>query len=431
MKKPIELPQLPENIKQAIGLNVDQLADSIAQHYMAGNPINMTEIVAMIHKRIIEAATLGEMNAFMHEQQQAYMDAITSQSDGFSGSARKNKRNGYNTKTLKTNAGEFEVNIPRDRNGEFSPQFLPKHSRVMKDIDDKILALYGLGTSTRDIEGFVKETYGIDVSPSYISSVTDSILDDIKEWQNRPLERVYAIMYCDAIRIKIRDSGRIKSKAVNIIIGVNTEGLKSVLGLKIAENESAAEWGNFLTEIKNRGVEDVLLVCSDGLKGMTDAIEQVFPDAIHQTCIVHLIRNSCKYVSCKDRKDLCKALKEIYEAPNADEAERKLEEFEGSDLGKKYPQSVKVWRNAWQQVIPFFDFSKPVRKLIYTTNTIEGLNRCIRKVIKSSGSFPSDDAAKKLVYLAIRGVEKKWKRASTNWSAASIEFVRMFGDRFL
>lgn len=292
------------------------------------------------------------------------------------------------------------------------------------------IAMYARGMSTRDIEAFVQNLYGVSISPDYVSAVTDRVLEDVKEWQNRPLDSVYPVAFFDALRVKIRSGASVKNMAVHLGIGVRTDGTREVLGMWIAENEGASFWASVFNGLKTRGVEDILIAVTDGLKGMTEAIETVYPQTLHQTCIVHLIRASTAFVSHKDRPAVCKELKPIYQAVDAEAAESALDRFESTEMGKRYPAIGQIWRRAWAQVIPFFQFPPEIRTLIYTTNSIEGLNRAIRKVIKTRTLFPSEDAARKLIYLAIRNYTETWTRASNRWSSAMPQFALLFGERF-
>lgn len=305
-----------------------------------------------------------------------------------------NKRNGTSTKRVKTDIGELEIDVPRDRNGTFEPILLPKHARTFGGLDTQIIAMYARGMSTRDISEFIKRQYGISASPEYVSTVTDSILQDIESWQSRPLEDVYPVVFFDALRVNIRDGVTVKKMSVHIALGINVHGMRDVLGMWIAENEGASFWGSVFMSLKARGVQDILIAVTDGLPGMTSAIETVFPQTEHQTCIVHLIRASTAFISHKDRKAVCAMLKEIYGATDSLTAERALEALEQSELGRRYPVVAQTWRRAWAQVVPFFNFPPEVRRLIYTTNSIEGLNRAIRKVIKTRTLFPNEKAAK-------------------------------------
>ncbi|MFU0841466.1 MAG: Mutator family transposase [Burkholderia sp.] len=342
-----------------------------------------------------------------------------------------NERNGHSSKTMKSpKVGSVKVDVPRDRKGRFQPGIIPKHKRNLEGFDEKILALYARGMTVREIQGFLYDEYGMETSAEFISDVTDAILPELEKWQNRPLSPVYPVIFFDAIRIKIRgENGIVTPRAVHIALGVDTDGKKDVLGMWIAENESAKYWLTVFNELKNRGVTDILIAVTDGLKGMKEALEAAFPKTLLQTCIIHLIRNSLKMVSYKDYKAVTAALKPIYRAVNAEQARQALDDFSSSDLGKKYPYIAKQWLDARDRVIPFFDFSPNVRRLIYTTNAIESLNRDLRKAAKTRASFPTEAAAMKLLYLAVRKVEKRWLRPSPYWKAAMTELAIEFGDR--
>jgi transposase-like protein len=322
------------------------------------------------------------------------------------------------------------LSIPRDRHGHFEPQLIEKYCRRFPGFDEKIIALYARGMSTRDIQAHVRELYGLVISPDLVSAVTSSVLDEVKAWQSRPLESVYAIVYFDALRVKIRDEGTVRNKAVYLAIGIRCSGYKEILGLWIEQNEGAKFWLKVMTEIKNRGTQDILVAVVDGLKGFPEAIESVFPDARVQTCIVHLIRNSLSLASWKERKPLAAALKPIYRAETADAALAQLEEFEEGPWGQKYPTVAQSWRRKWEQVIPFFSFAPEVRKIIYTTNAIESLHSQVRKSVRSHGHFPSDQAATKLIWLVLRNIEAKWKRPAVPWANAKSQFAILFGERF-
>jgi len=317
---------------------------------------------------------------------------------------------------------------PRDRGGSFEPQLIAKGQTRFDGFDDKILSLYARGMTVREIQGHLLELYGTEVSPDLISRVTDAVLDEVREWQNRPLDAVYPVVFFDALRVKIRDEGLVKNKAVYVALALNADGEKDVLGLWIEQTEGAKFWLKVVNELKARGVNDILIAVVDGLKGFPEAITSVYPLTTVQTCIVHLIRNSLAFVSWKDRKAILPAIKSIYRAENADAALVRLEEFE-AEWGKRYPAIGQAWRRAWEYVVPFFAFAPGIRKMIYTTNAVEALHRSLRKIIKTRGSFPNDDAALKLLYLAIRNAGLRWRR-TIEWTAALGQFSIQFGDRF-
>lgn len=342
-----------------------------------------------------------------------------------------NHRNGTSPKTVDTGAERVVLDIPRDRHGRFDPALIGKYQRRFPGFDDKIIALYARGLSTRDIQAHVAEIYGIEVSPELVSAVTDSVIEEVTAWQNRPLEPTYAIVYFDALRVKIRDEGLVRNKAVYLAIGVSCAGEKDILGLWIEHTEGAKFWLRVMNELKGRGVDDILIAVVDGLKGFPEAITATFPQCIVQTCIVHLIRYSMQFASWKERKALAQALKPIYTAVSAEAAEQALAAFEAGEWGRKYPAVVASWRRRWAEVVPFFAFSEEVRRILYTTNAIESLHSQVRKAIRNKGHFPSDEAATKLIYLALRYVIAKWKRAPKEWHAAKTQLAIQFGDRFV
>jgi putative transposase len=342
-----------------------------------------------------------------------------------------NNRNGYGKKTVLTDSGKVEITVPRDREASFDPQIIAKYQRRFPGFDEKIISIYARGMSTREIVSHLHEIYGIEVSPDLISTVTDAVLDDVALWQKRPLDTIYPLVFFDAIRVKMRDEGMVKNKAIHIALGVRADGQKEVLGMWIEQNEGAKFWLNVMNELKNRGVEDILLAVVDGLKGFPDAINAAFPDTVVQTCIVHLLRNSMDFVSWKDRKSLAGALKEIYRAINADAAEQALTSFEQGPWGQRYPAIGQIWRRAWSEVIPFFAFPDEVRRIIYTTNAIEALNSKLRRAVRARGHFPSEEAATKLLYLILHRSEKEWTMPPREWTMAKAQFAVIFGERFI
>jgi putative transposase len=338
-----------------------------------------------------------------------------------------NSRNGTSAKTVKGEFGEVVVETPRDRNGSFEPQILPKGQTRFDGFDDKIVSLYARGMTTREIQGHLQEMYGVEVSPALISSVTDAVTEEVKAWQSRPLEPIYGIVFLDALYVKMRHEGRVENRAVYVAIGVDLEGRKEVLGLWTSANEGAKFWLAVLTELRNRGLKDVLIVCIDGLKGFPQAIESVFPEARIQLCIVHLVRASLNYVNWKERKLVAADLKAIYRAATEAQAEQELSEFIAR-WGHKYQAIGKLWQDNWDRVIPFFDFPPEVRRVIYTTNAVESLHMSLRKIIKTRGSFPSEEAAMKLLYLALRNASAKWESVQ-HWKEALNHFEMLWGDR--
>jgi putative transposase len=341
-----------------------------------------------------------------------------------------NHRNGYSKKTVITDTGQVDLEIPRDRRGTFEPQLIAKYQRRFPGFDDKIISMYARGMSTRDIQGHLRELYGIEASPQLISTITDAVLEEVNRWQGRPLDALYAIVFFDALRVKMRDEGSVRNKAVYLAIGVTAEGHKEVLGIWIEQTEGAKFWMRVMSEMKNRGVNDILIAVIDGLKGFPEAITAVFPQTQIQTCIVHLLRNSMDYANWKDRKGIATALKNVYRAVDAEAAALALNEFEEGAWGRKYPAITAGWRRSWSEVIPFFAFPQDVRRMIYTTNAIESLNSMVRRSVRVRGHFPNEQAALKLIWLQLREVTQRWKRASREWHLAKAQFALIFGERF-
>ena len=394
----------------------DELIDELLEGREHGAHLLGNEgLVGELKKRLAERMLETEMDV--------HLDDPAQQAAG-------NHRNGRSSKTVTMDDDRVTLDIPRDRHGQFDPTLIPKYARRFPGFDEKIIALYARGMSTRDIRGHIQELYGIDVSANLISAVTESVMADAVAWQNRPLESTYAIVYFDALRVKIRDEGLVRNKAVYLAIGVTCLGTKEVLGLWIEQTEGAKFWMRVMTELKGRGVEDILIAVVDGLKGFPEAITGVFPDTVVQTCIVHLLRYSMQFASWKERKAIAKALKPIYGASSAEAAAAALDEFEQGPWGQKYPPIVASWRRKWDEVVPFFAFSAEVRKIIYTTNAIESLHSQVRKTIRNKGHFPSDEAATKLIYLSLRNIEAKWKRPPKEWHAAKSQLAIQFGERF-
>jgi putative transposase len=341
-----------------------------------------------------------------------------------------NHRNGSSSKTVLTGSEELDVEIPRDRQGHFEPSLIRKYQRRLPGFDEKVIAMYARGMTTREIQAHLEELYGIEVSPELISVVTDAVLDEVAQWQARPLEPVYAVVFFDALRVKIRDEGAVKNKSVYLAIGIRCSGDKEVLGIWIEQTEGAKFWLRVMNDIRNRGTEDILIAVIDGLKGFPEAIEAVFPQTRVQTCIVHLLRYSMHFASWKERKSLAAALRPIYRAATAEQAHRQLEEFAAGPWGQKYPMIVDSWKRNWEHVIPFFAFPDFVRKIIYTTNQIESLHSRVRKAVQVRGHFPSDEAATKLIWLVLRNVAAKWIRPPRFWNDVRSQFAIHFGDRF-
>jgi putative transposase len=339
-----------------------------------------------------------------------------------------NSRNGTSPKTLTTEQGDVAVEVPRDRNGTFEPQLVKKHQRRFDGFDDKIISMYARGMSVRDIQAHLSEIYGTEVSPDLISRVTDAVVEELVAWQKRPLDAVWPILYLDALVIKVRDQGVVKNKSVYVALGISADGKKEILGLWIETTEGAKFWLKVITELKNRGVEDVFIVCCDGLKGFPEAVEAVFPHTLVQTCIVHMIRSSTRFVAWNNRKEVIADLKSVYRAETEAVADAALDAFEAK-WRTRYPIVAKSWRSNWERIRPFFAFPSDVRKIIYTTNAIESLNFQLRKVTKAKGHFPSDDAALKILFLALRNAEKKWTVSPHFWRSALNQFSIYFEGR--
>ena len=378
---------------------------------------DLNEFRQMLTKITVEAALNGEMDHHLGFGKNEHSD--------FS-----NNRNGYTSKTLQTEDGQFDLNTPRDREGSFEPQLVKKHQRRFTSMDDKILFLYAQGMSTREIVKTFKEMYGADVSAALISKVTDAVIDQVIDWQSRPLDAIYPIVYLDCIVLKIRQDKQVISKSIYLALGVNMDGHKELLGMWLSENEGAKFWLNVLTELQNRGLKDILIACVDGLKGFPDAINTAFPSTHIQLCIVHMIRNSMRYVPWKDYKPVTAELKRIYQSVTEEEALLALEQFAEKWDGK-YPQISRSWRSHWHNLNTLFSYPEDIRKAIYTTNAIESLNSVVRKAIKKRKLFPSDDSAKKVVYLAIQEASKNWTMPIRNWKAALNRFMIEFEDRLI
>jgi transposase-like protein len=341
-----------------------------------------------------------------------------------------NHRNGKSGKTLLTDDGPLRIDVPRDREAGFEPKLIGKHERHFTGFDDKIIAMYARGMTMREIQGFLAEMYGTEVTPEFISKVTDAVLAEITVWQARPLEAMYPVIFFDALRVKIREDNVVRNKAVYLALGIRPDGSRDILGLWIENTEGAKFWMKVFNDLRTRGCDDILIAVTDGLKGMPEALAAVYPETTLQTCIVHLIRNSLDYASWKERKALAAAIKPIYKAASAEAALAELDAFEEGPWGQKFPTVVASWRRAWTQVIPFFAFPPAIRKVMYTTNAIESVNAQLRKIIKTRGHFPSDDAASKLIWLALRNITADWSRAAHDWKAAMNQFAILYQDRF-
>jgi transposase-like protein len=340
-----------------------------------------------------------------------------------------NCRNGSSRKRVKTAEGEMEIAVPRDRAGSFEPMMIRKGQRRFDGFDERIIAMYARGMTVREIQGFLRDQYGVEVSPEFISTVTASVMEEVKEWQGRPLEKVYSVVFFDALRVKIRDEGVVRNKAVYFALGVDAEGHRDVLGFWLEQTEGAKFWLRVMNELKTRGVEDILIAVVDGLKGFPEAIRAVYEQTTVQTCIVHLLRHSLSYCGWQDRPLVAAELKGIYQAPTADLAWERLEEFGAGKWGKKYAMIEASWKRAWEEVIPFYAYPPEIRKLLYTTNAIESFHMQLRKVLKNRGHFPNDEAATRLIYLALRNIVAKWKAPSSAWQAAANQFAIQYPER--
>ncbi len=393
----------------------------LLDHLVKGpmTPSEVQDLFLSFQKAVIERTMAAEMN--LHLGYRPGEDKPEGQA---------NERNGASGKTLLTERGPVRVELPRDRDGSFAPILIPKHERRFTGFDDRIIAMYARGMSVREIQAFLAESYGTEVSPDFISSVTDEVMAETIAWQNRPLESMYPVVFFDALRVKIRDDGGVSNKAVYLALGVQADGQRDVLGLRVEQTEGAKFWLKVFNELKNRGCQDILIAVVDGLKGLADAIGTAFPRTTVQTCIVHLIRNSLDYAGWKDRKAAAAALRPIYAAASAQAAEQALQAFAEGPWGAKYPMIIAAWQRAWENVTPFFVFPPDIRRVIYTTNAIESLNMQLRKIIKTRGHFPTDEAAIKLLWLALRNVLAKSVRATFDWKAAMNQFAILFGDRF-
>jgi putative transposase len=396
----------------------DELLDELLKEYKDPEDLfGKNGIFKELKKRLIEKAMDAEITHHLGYEKHSP-----------SGKNTGNSRNGKSPKTIKSDSGEIPIVVPRDRNGSFEPRIVKKNQTRFDGFDEKIISMYARGMTTRDIQAHLEELYGVEVSPDLISDVTDSVINEVKEWQIRPLDEVYAIVYLDATIIKVRSEGRVIKKSVYLAIGINLEGLKDVLGIWLEETEGAKFWLKVMTEIKNRGVKDIFIACVDGLKGFPDAIEAVFPKTEVQLCIVHMVRNSLRFVSWKDRKKVAGDLKSVYRAATEEQARMHLVEF-ADQWDSKYPMISKSWQSNWQRVIPFFAYPEEIRKIIYTTNAIESMNNTLKKTIKNRASFPNDEAALKLLYLSLKNIIKKWTMPIRNWGTALNQFAIMFDER--
>lgn len=395
-----------------------ELIDSLLADYQKPEDlIGENGLLKQLTKLLVEKALEAEMNTHLGHNKNQPIQNTTG-----------NARNGKSRKTLTGEFGQLPIEIPRDRQGSFEPQLIPKHQTRWAGFDEKILSLYARGMTVREIQSHLEEMYGAEVSPTLISAVTEAVVEEVKAWQARPLDTLYPIIYLDCIHVKVRDSGVVKAKAVYLAIGITMTGQKDVLGLWIAQTEGAKFWLQVVTELKNRGVQDIFIACVDGLKGFPEAIEAIYPYTTVQLCIVHMVRYSLNYVSWKFRKDVATDLKAIYASGTVEQAEQQLREFE-LKWDKDYPSIGQSWRRNWQRLTPFFDYSPEIRKVIYTTNAIESVNMSLRKITKNRGSFPSDEALMKLFYLALRNISQKWSMPIRDWKGALNQFSIKYEER--
>lgn len=395
--------------------NTSELLDQLISQLQGKEDFD--QLRDQLFKRGVESLLKAEMTAHLGHEQGAKP-------------ASKNIRNGYSEKTIKTSKGEHRIQVPRDRQASFEPLIVPKHKSISQDLEDCIQLLYAKGMSNVDIIDFVEQTYGVKYSPAQVSIITNQLLEDIRIWQNRPLEDQYAVVWIDAIHYKIRHEGKVISKAAMIVLGIDMEGKQEVLSIYIVETESATAWSTILDDLKSRGVQDILILCSDNLTGLQNAVEAIFPKSVHQICIVHQIRNSLKFVSYKDRKKLVADLKEIYRATNEQTARQAFEVFK-QNWNNKYPLAVKSWDKNWEHLTAFLEYPAEIRKLIYTTNIIESFNASLRKFTKNKRVFPTDDAALKSIYLAAQQIRKKWKKTRYNWGQIYNQLFIFFENRIL
>jgi putative transposase len=396
----------------------DELLDELLKEYK--NPedlIGKDGILKQLTKRLVEKAMESELTHHLGYDKNSPAGKNTG-----------NSHNGKSSKTIKGDFGEIPIAVPRDRNGEFNPQIIKKNQTRFDGFDDKIISMYARGMTTRDIQAHLQDIYGVEVSSDLISNVTDAIINEVKEWQNRPLADIYPVLYLDATIVKVRSEGRVINKSAYLAVGITLEGAKDVLGIWLEQAEGAKFWLKVMTELKNRGVQDIYIVCVDGLKGFPDAIEALFPKTEVQLCIVHMVRNSLRFVSWKDRKNVAVSLKAVYQAATEEQARMRLSEF-AQQWDAQYPTIAKSWETNWQRLIPFFAYPEEIRRIIYTTNAIESLNNSLKKTIKNRASFPNDEAAIKLLYLSLKNIMKKWTMPVRNWGKALNQLAVLYNDR--
>lgn len=397
--------------------DVDAMLDRLLEGKRPEEVVGSGGLLEDLTKRLLERALEGELSEHL-----GYEKHDARGRDGG------NSRNGRTRKRVKTDTAEMEIEVPRDRDGSFAPKLVPKGRRRLPGFDEKVIALYARGMTTREIQGHLKELYKVEVSPSLISTVTDAVLDDVKTWQSRPLEAVYPIVYLDAIHVKMRASGHVQTQAVYLALALTLEGEKELLGMWVGEAEGAKFWVSVLTELKNRGLRDMLIASVDGLSGFPDAIEAVYPKTQVQLCIVHMVRNSLRFVAWKERRVVARDLRAIYQAPTLEAAEAALTAFE-ERWDARFPMISRSWRTNWANLTPFFDYPPEIRRVMYTTNAIESMNAQLRKVTKKRGAFPGPDAVRKVLYLAMMKASERWTRPVQNWPAALNHFALVFPDR--
>jgi putative transposase len=403
--------------KEPNAINLDLIDQLLADYKSPEDVLGENGLLKQLTKAVLERALKAELSHHLGYEKHSP-----------SGKNSGNSRNGKTKKTLKGDFGTLPIDVPRDRDSSFEPKIVPKGQTRFDGFDDKILSLYARAMTVREIQAHLEEIYQVEVSASLISTVTDAVWDEVRAWQSRPLESLYPIIYLDAIMVKIRDGAHVLNKAIYLVIGVNLEGIKEVLGMWVAQTEGAKFWLSVVTELRNRGVQDIFIACVDGLKGLPEAIETVFPRTEVQQCIVHLVRQSLKYVNWKQRKEVAADLKMIYSASTREQAEMRLEEF-AEKWDSKYPTISPSWRRNWERIVPFLAYPQEIRRVIYTTNAIESVNRGLRKIIKNRGSFPNDEAALKLLYLALGNISQRWTKPIKEWKAALNRFAIVFEGR--
>lgn len=410
--------KVKDDVKLEIGgKELDGMLDDLVRGKKPGEILGPDGLLRQLTKRLVERALEGEMTHHLGYAKHA-----------IEGNNTGNSRNGRTRKRIQTDDGELDIEVPRDRDSSFEPLLVEKGQRRLPGFDEKVVALYARGLCTRDIQGHLRDMYGVEVSPSLISAITDTVLADVAAWQARPLEAIYPIMYMDALQVKLRVHGHVESQAVYLALGVNLDGQKDLLGLWVGEAEGAKFWLSVLTELRNRGVQDILIACVDGLKGFPEAIAAVFPRTVTQLCLVHMVRNSMRFVSWKDRKKVAADLRTIYRAPTAEAAELALEKF-AEVWDSRYPTISRIWRANWDMLSPFFAYPESIRRVIYTTNAIESLNSQLRKVTRNRGAFPSPDSVRKVLYLALQNAAKRWTMPIKDWGTALNHLSIIFPGR--